>query len=218
MKVLFIGNSYTFDNSLAKMFETLANENNKNVTAFSIAPGGRELLDYANKDEATLELEKLISDNYFDVCFIQEESTMPMKDYPRFEKGLEKVLEIINKKTEKIILFNTWGRKEGCTETLPDYGWTNESMTKGIWEGYSRAAEKFGLEISKVGLNFFEVNSMHKSIELYASDRAHPSYKGSCLACLTHYYTLFGEFPLNTSSLEINFSELSVFKNTVIFK
>lgn len=218
MKILFIGNSYTFDNSLAKMFEALANENGKEVSAFSVAPGGRELLDYEKRDEATIELEGLISENLFDVCFIQEESTMPMKAYDRFEKGVKIILEMLGEKAKRVILFNTWGRKEGCPETLPEYGWTNESMTMGLWEGYSKAAQKFGLSISAVGLNFFEINTNHKDIDLYNEDLAHPSYKGSCLACMTHYYTVFGESPASTSTLKLSAKETEIFKNTICKK
>lgn len=215
MKILFIGNSYTFYNDLPKMFEALAKDNGKDVEAFSVTEGGMELLYFKEDCDVTRALDKLLSERCYDVCYIQEESTMPMKAYDRFESGLEIVLEKLKGKAQKIILFNTWGRKEGCTETLPDYGWTNESMTKGLYQGYCKAAEKFGLGISTVGLNFFDVNANYKAIDLYDEDRAHPSYKGSCLACLTHYYTLFGEFPENTDSLCVTKEEIDIFKNTV---
>ena len=40
-------------------------------------------------------------------------------------------------------------------------------------------------------------------IALYDPDMTHPSYAGSCLAALTHYYTLFGEYPENVDCLQL---------------
>lgn len=215
MKILFIGNSYTFDNDLSGMFEKLLRNNGYDADCFSVTEGGMELLNYKEDREATRKLDALLGEREYDICFIQEESTMPMRAYDRFEGGLEVLLGKLNGKAKRIILFNTWGRKQGCLETLPDYGWTNESMTKGLYEGYKKAADKFGLELSKVGLNFYEVNS-NTQIELYGEDKAHPSYKGSCLACLTHYYTAFGKFPEDISSLELDSKEIDIFKSVVI--
>lgn len=43
---LFIGNSYTYYNDMPKLFETLCRENGKDVTAYSVTKGGRELRRY----------------------------------------------------------------------------------------------------------------------------------------------------------------------------
>lgn len=62
MRVLFIGNSYTYYNNMPLLFEQLANSNNKNVTVRSITKGGRMLESYTDvSDETTAVLDALLA-------------------------------------------------------------------------------------------------------------------------------------------------------------
>ena len=89
MNVLFIGNSYTYYNDMPLLFEQLANSNNKNITVYSITKGSRKLESYTDSsDTVTTALDTLLSQQKFDVCFIQEQSILPASDYSRFIRGL----------------------------------------------------------------------------------------------------------------------------------
>lgn len=203
MNVLFIGNSYTYYNDMPKLFETLCRENGKDVTAYSVTKGGRELRRYADSaDETTKALDALLAEHSFDICFLQEQSTLPLRDYEAFAEGLGCVLERNGVRTARCILYATWGRKEG-SHTLETYGWTNKSMSQLLDNAYSRAAEAFHLEVSRVGQRFYNVHSGNTGVDLYSEDLSHPSYYGSCLAALTHYHTVFCQLPCSMKSLAL---------------
>ena len=217
MKILFIGNSYTYYNDMPKMFEKIATDNGKDVQTFSVTKGGRKLIEHINADdEYSHKIDELIENHKFDICFIQEQSFLPLINDKLFTDGVLSVAEKIKNSVNKIILYATWGRKDGHS-ILEQYNWTNKSMTFDLANAYKKAAELIGADMSYVGLNFYDVYGNHKEINLYDEDLTHPSYEGSCLAMLTHYMKVFNEFPENLSSLSLTESQISVFKN-VIYK
>lgn len=215
MNVLFIGNSYTYYNDMPLLFERLANSNHKNVTVFSITQGGRQLESYTDTSDATtMALDALLERQTFDVCFIQEQSVMPASDYNRFIAGLDCVINKLVGRADRRILYATWGRKAGSPE-LAMHNWTTESMTQLLSNAYQKAAQLYGAEVSPVGINFLHITQRFPEINLYDDDLTHPSYRGSCLAALTHYYTLFTEFPSKTGVLSLGDSDLAAFRSAI---
>jgi len=130
-------------------------------------------------------------------------------DAAAFTKLVEKV------PSENFLLYETWGRKAG-NKMLEELGLTNESMTFALYEAYKKMGEKLNVPVSHVGLNFYDIYCNHPEIDLYNPDLTHPSYEGTCLGALTHYHSIFGEFPENTASLKLGDEVISVFKNTVL--
>lgn len=112
-------------------------------------------------------------------------------------------------------MYATWGRKEG-SETLEKQEWTTESMTILLSEAYQKVAEHIGARISPVGLNFLEITKTNPEINLHNADLSHPSYHGSCLSALTHYHTLFGEFPKNSECLKLSSEVLEAYRDAVL--
>lgn len=201
MNILFVGNSYTYYNEMPALFEKLCRENGRDVTVYSVTKGGRELRAYGDSaDETTAALDALVREHKFDICFLQEQSTLPLRDYDAFIAGLECVMKKVRGCTERFILYATWGRKEG-SHTLKDYGWTNRSMTEQLRDAYNKAAAQLGAEVSQVGQCFYEAAP---GIELYAADLSHPSFYGSCLAALTHYRAVFRQLPGSMESLALD--------------
>lgn len=215
MNVLFIGNSYTFYNDMPTMFEQIAIANGIDVTVHSITKGGRRLERYADtSDPITVALDTLLSEQTFDFCFVQEQSVLPAADFERFMGGLDCVMGKLKSRAERVILYATWGRKSGSI-TLTDHSWTTESMTHLLSDAYEKAAAIYGAQVSPVGCNFLYITKQHPEINLYDEDRSHPSYQGSCLAALTHYHTVFGQFPEHTDTLTLTNAELSAFKAAI---
>ena len=215
MNVLFVGNSYTYYNDLENMFEKLAKDNGKEVRCYRVTEGGRKLVDYKDKNDLTTRLlKRAVEEREYDVCFLQEQSLLPFVDYERFEEGLGCVLDIIGNRAEKIILYATWGRKDGSA-VLEEYGITRKKMTELLSEAYKKATRKIGAKLSPVGESFFKATKECPEIELYNADRSHPSQKGSALAAITHYYILFGEYPSNLNSLGLSEEERKAFFNAV---
>lgn len=214
MNVLFIGNSYTFFNDMPTMFEQLAIGNQKDITVYRVIKGSRKLLDYMVADETTMKLDALLAEHTFDICFIQEQSVLPAANYNDFISGLDYVVNKIRGRVGQLFLYATWGRHRDSS-TLIKYNWTTESMTDLLSEAYQKAAKLYDAQVSPVGSNFLYVTQKYPEINLYHEDKTHPSYVGSCLATLTHYHTVFGEFPKNTDALTLSNAELSAFKATI---
>jgi len=197
------------------MFEQIAMVNGKDVTVRSITKGGRKLEKYADtEDPITVALDTLLSEQAFDICFIQEQSVLPAADFDRFMGGLDCVMGKLKSRAERVILYATWGRKSGSA-TLAERSWTTESMTQLLSDAYEKAAALYGAQVSPVGSNFLYITKQHPEINLYDEDRSHPSYAGSCLAALTHYHTVFGDFPEHTDMLTLTGAELSAFRSAI---
>ena len=217
MNILFIGNSYTYFSDLPAVFAALANENGKNVTAFSVTRGGRELRQFMNaQDDATQELGRVLADNPpFDAVFLQEQSMLPYRDYDAFLGGAKHVAETVRAAGAKRVCFYvTWGRKAGCPD-LDEVGWTHDTMTLGLSDAYTRAAGVLNAECAYVGAAFHEIVISHPEIELYDPDGSHPSYVGTCLAAMVMYKTVFGEIAEQTESLKLDAEILRVFHDTL---
>jgi len=216
MKVLFIGNSYTYFNDMPKLFENLSRENGKDVQVFSVTCGGHKLCEYAGgDDEYTRQIDELMKTHWFDVCFLQEHSFMPITNYDLFIQGLMGLVNKLKPVVGKFILYETWGRKSGCPK-LEELATTNKDMTFRLADAYYNASQVINTQVSYVGLNFYDVYSQKTEMELYNEDMTHPSYTGSCLAALTHYYAVFCSYPENTASISLTDTEKEILKNTVI--
>ena len=203
MKLLFLGNSYTYYNEMPELFEKLAQENGHSVHVFSVTCGGHKLCEYADgDDEYTQRIAELIKAHSFDVCFLQEQSLLPVLDEECFRGAVKKLVTQLGESVKHFVLYATWGRKPGSAE-LEKHGWTSAEMTELLKKAYQRAADEIGADVSPVGVRFAEVRNAYPEIELYAPDLSHPSYAGSCLAALTHYRTVFGVLPESTDCLKL---------------
>lgn len=215
MKILFIGNSYTYYNDMPEIFKAVAEENSKDIEVYSVTHGGHKLFEYARgDDEYTKRIAELSEEYYFDICFLQEQSVLPIKDYELFLQGVTELYERLSKSVKQFILYQTWGRAKG-NEMLKELGMTNKEMTDKLIGAYKKAADCINAEVSPVGRCFYEVYSGDNDINLYDDDLTHSSYKGSCLAAMVHYYTLFNELPGNYNSLQLTEDEKNTFMNAI---
>ena len=190
MKILFIGNSYTFFHDLPALFQGLARENGREVTVDSVTQGGRSLWENTEREDEVAARVREKAKEHWDAVFLQDFSTLPVTDYPLFAHGVKNLTELLD--ADRFILYQTWGRKTG-SPTLKEHGWTNAGMTEGLAKAYQRVGRELSIPVSPVGTAFFALGKSHPEIDLYEPDLTHPSREGSCLAALVHYRTLFGE-------------------------
>lgn len=215
MNILFVGNSYTYFNDLELLVQGLCRENGMDVHAYRVTKGGRRLISHMDcEDETTKKLEAALRERHYDVCVIQEQSLLPITDYETFLAGVTHVIRMAKLQSDKFLLYATWARKEGSPD-LETYNWTPESMTRRLQTAYEKAGDALDIPVSPVGVSFWKVISRHSELELYHTDKTHPSYLGSCLAALTHYHTLFGKFPEHTESLGLPEEQICIFREAV---
>lgn len=193
MKILFIGNSYTYYNDMPTLFSRLCGCNGKQAQVFSVTKGGRRLHENLEPaDETTRQLEAVVAQNKMDVCVLQEHSTLPLLDFQRFSANVTGLMKKLG--SARYVLYQTWGRKTGSA-FLEEQKLSTRTMALRLQDAYARVAEAAGADCAPVGLCFLQVSENHPEIELYDPDLTHPSYEGSCLAALVHYRTIFDEMP-----------------------
>lgn len=209
MNILFIGNSYTYFFDLPTLFADLCRANGHDVRVDSVTAGGRELHECLTEfysdlnvgDPLGKKISELLEEAEYDVLILQEQSCLPYHNPELFFAGAVGLSTIIG--AWRTILYATWGRMDG-SEDLDYFGWTRESMTKGLYDSYCHAAQLVHGEVSPVGLCFAKAVETTPEIDLYDPDKSHPSYAGSCVAALCHYKTVFGEMPADLSALKLD--------------
>ena len=209
MKILFIGNSYTYYNDMPTLFSRLCGCNGKQARVFSVAKGGRRLHENLDSsDETTRQLEAVVAQNKMDVYVLQEHSTLPLLDFQRFSANVTGLMEKLG--PARYVLYQTWGRKTGSA-FLEEHKFSTRTMALRLQDAYRKVAETAGADRAPVGLCFLQVSENHPEIELYDPDLTHPSYEGSCLAALVHYRTIFDEIPKDLSCFTLPEDTKTVF-------
>ena len=202
MKILMLGNSYTYFFDMPKILQGLFDANGVDAKVDSITAGGRELTQNMDEnDELHAQIVKACTENAYDVLVLQEQSSKAMDYYREFLRGMSGCISLVSPK--RTVLYATWGRKEGC-DLLDYFGWTNQSMTDGLAASYDAAARKCGAVCAHVGKSFAAIRAEGIDAELYDPDLSHPSYAGSCVAAMALYKTIVGNVPENLCSLTLD--------------
>ena len=191
--ILLIGNSYTYYNDMPEVFGKIAEGAGYQVNVTAITKGGHKLYQFADPNEqfgATVE-KALTGTKKYDYVILQEQSIRPITENAKdLYESVRNLAQRIRAAGASPILYATWGRKSGSS-TLETYGWTNESMTWKLAASYRAIGEELDIPVVHVGLAFYDVYTNHSGIELYNSDRSHPSYAGSYLAAAALFEKIF---------------------------
>lgn len=206
MRILFIGNSYTYYNDMPEIFAALARENGLAVEVVSVTKGGRKLYENLDPvDENGQRIRAACEESAWDVLVLQEQSVLPLTDPAAFHWGLQGLMELVQAKRTR--LYATWGRKEGCP-LLDELGMASVQMTKQLAVAYENAAAMLGAELAPVGSCFRELRRLQPKLELYDPDLSHPSYAGSCMSAVCHFAGIFGKLPASCASLALDHDQV----------
>jgi len=196
--ILFIGNSYTHTNKMSTdIFAKFAKAGGYPVKVVSITKNAYTLQQFADPaDTYGAQVETaLTGTKKYDFVFLQEQSVRPAgSTAPDFYAAVRNLTERIRATGAIPVLYSTWGRKEG-NSTLDKYGWTNTSMTWKLAAGYQAIGDELEIPVAHAGLAFYDVYTNHSDIEIYHTDKSHPSYEGSYLAAATLFGKIFNADP-----------------------
>ena len=177
MRILMLGNSFTFTNDMPQM---LADLTGAEVTHH--ARGGARLSEQLNpstrlgsQTQAALQTEK------WDYVVLQEMSHGPITAPKSFFSSVEGLCRQIRANGTVPILLATWAYQRGGAK-LTDKGWDYDEMAHGLTEAYRTAAKENQALLAEVGLRFYQLAD---ACNLYAADGIHPSEAGSRLAAET---------------------------------
>lgn len=207
VRILWIGNSFTFYNDVPKMVEDMAKLNGIPVSTTRVLKGGESFKGHLQNPELTKQLEK----GGWDYVVMQEFSSTPAYSTKYVAENILPYAAEIDSLAKKYsndvetIYYMTWGHKNGNTRQT-DYPLDDsyELMQERIFTTYTDMAYENGGTVAPVGVAWRNVRKNHPEIELYIEDNFHPSLEGSYLAALTLLGTMVrGEFqPLPPQDLD----------------
>lgn len=193
MRVLFVGNSFTFFHDVPELFGSLCTADVRNVSVESVTNGGWTLEKYASDADTYGKIvdEKMKSETRYDVVILQEQSQQPFSEFDSFLSACRALKSKIreNNKDARILLYETWSYGDEHAY-LRKNGWKAEDMQKRLEDAYAAAAKEIDVEVSHVGKGMLRLYR-DTGIDPYDADRKHQSYHGSYLAAVTHFLTVF---------------------------
>ncbi len=196
IKVLFIGNSFTFYSDIPSLFAKIAIGAGQSVDVDSVTQGAWTLTKFADeKDEKGKEVDDKLRANQYDIIVLQDQSTRPLDNNSGFVSGVKAMRDKIKatQKNCKIYLYSTWGYEEAAKTAKT----TIVGLEAQIRKAYEDVASQIAAAgVCQVGQAFSKVYTEHAdTIDLYYSDDKHPSYAGSYLSACVHVATLLGIDP-----------------------
>ena len=193
LRVLFVGNSLTYENSMPAMVRGLAaaDEGASPIFAVQYVAGGWTLSEAAD-DRGLAQL----LGRRWDVVVLQEQSRVPSDWGPRRHEFLPAARSLharVRAGGARTVLFMTWGYESGDDWTYDDDSYA--AMQSRLADGYRAAAGQLPAAVAPVGLAWAEALRRNPELQLWAGDGIHPSRLGSYLAACVFYEVLTGRDP-----------------------
>lgn len=213
LRILFIGNSYTYHNNYPVIFKEMAWREGHYADCSIFVSGGYTMRMHLDNEFSR---EKVAAGGY-DYAMIQDQSFRAVlngtEDDRGGQKDMQEMIAAVRAASPSVrtVIEITWGRKFGgnalgkkyeyLKDKYPQYFGSYEAMQERLIDQLSKEAATTGSGVSPVGVAWRIVRSERPDIELYGRDAHHPSYAGSYLsaavAYLTIYATPFGPKPID---------------------
>lgn len=191
LRILFIGNSYTFVNDLPSTFTQLASSGGHRVETGMAAEGGWTLSMHTTSS-ATLDK---LSSSRWDEVVLQEQSEIPAVEAARSAQMYPAARQLAGKiraAGATPVFFLTWAHRDGLPQNgLPGY----DDMQAQINAGYLAIAQELGAPVAPAGVAWSAALRQVPGLELWQADGSHPSMQGTYLAACVFYAVIFRESP-----------------------
>jgi hypothetical protein len=203
LKVLFLGNSYTYVNNLPQLIKDIALANGDTLVFDSNCPGGQTFQGHFN-DVTSL---SKINAQAWDCVILQAQSQEPSFSPAQvaaqtlpYAIKLDSVIKHNNACTETVF-YETWGRKNGDASNCGAYPpiCTYTGMQNRLRASYKLFADTTQAIIAPAGEAWRKSIAQNPTLELYSSDQSHPSLEGSYLTACVFYETLFHKSVLSNT-------------------
>ena len=191
LNVLFIGNSYTHMNDMPIIFGKICDQSGMNVYVEKSALSGASFQVHSQRKD----LFEAIASRKWDYVVLQGYSrelsyasdVLDTATIPYLDKIVRAIRK--NNPSTSMLFYMTWGYDKGFADRS-EIG-SFEKMSDTIANGYRYLKSKYGFPVVPVGMIWKDVKS-DSLMDLYASDREHPSQNGSFLVANTFFESIFG--------------------------
>lgn len=173
MRILMMGNSFTYYHDMPKMLERILGEE-----VVASTQGGAWLRDHLDPASELNAAFLKLKEEKWDYIVLQEQSKAPIFAPKTFQRSVRGLCELARSLGAKPLLYATWAYREG-SEKLAETRMTYAEMDRALYESYHQAAQENGALIADVGKAFTALRDL---ANLYEDDDYHPSEAGSILA------------------------------------
>ncbi|MBA3828461.1 MAG: hypothetical protein H0X33_05955 [Taibaiella sp.] len=204
-KILFIGNSYTYTNSMPAMLQSLAAAMGDTLVFSQSDPGGYTFEEHCSYAPTI----SLIFSQQWDMVVLQEQSELPSfspsqvdtQVYPYAHK-LDSMIRTNDSCTQTMFMM-TWGHADGDRANCAIYPFicTYDGMQLRLRESYLQMTKDNNAIVAPVGAAWKVVRDSFPSIGLYQSDNVHPALTGSYLQTCVLYSSIFHKRTTGSSYL-----------------
>jgi hypothetical protein len=199
LRVLFVGNSFTYYNSMPAMVHRLG----------EAAPGGSPIFvvaytapNWSLREAAGNDgLADLLGDASWDVVVLQEVSNLlslgpewRQREVDPFAWTLRREISAAGART---MLFMTWGYQKGDSRNF--VGDSYDYMQARLADGYSLLGNELFADVAPVGLAWQLALERRPGLDLWSHDGHHPGRAGSYLAACVFYAVLSGRDPTKST-------------------
>ena len=174
MRILMLGNSFTFFNNMPQMLAELAGAEVVHHTR-----GGARLAEQLNsKTKMGAMTLTALQNEKWDYVILQEMSNGPISSKSSFLNSVAGLCELIRENGAVPVLYVTWAyQRDG--EKMQSMPYSYEEMYEQLTAAYHEAAEANDALVADVGKRFYELAD---KMDLYAEDGVHPNETGSRIA------------------------------------
>ncbi|BDF68139.1 hypothetical protein CE91St43_21110 [Oscillospiraceae bacterium] len=177
MRILMLGNSFTFTNNIPRMLAELTGAEVVHHTR-----GGARLSEQLNpQTRLGAKTQAALANERWDYVVLQEMSHGPITAPKSFLGSVRLLCEQIRENGAVPLLYATWAYQKGG-DKLAAKGWDYDEMARKLSVAYRQAAQENNALLADVGQRFYELSHTQ---DLYAADGVHPNEAGSRIAAET---------------------------------
>ncbi|MFL5342511.1 MAG: SGNH/GDSL hydrolase family protein [Gemmataceae bacterium] len=180
VRVLFIGNSYTYVNDLPAMLAALAKAGGQRPLEHDReTPGGVSFEKHWKDGKAA----KKIAAGGWDFVVLQEQSLRPLTNRPLMFEFAAKLDAEIRMQNAKTLLYQTWSRQDA-----PD---KQDELSR----AYVELGKELKAGVVPVGAAWQAALKADPALKLHGPDKSHPSKAGTYLAACVFYAAIYDRSP-----------------------
>lgn len=216
VRVLFIGNSFTYTNNLPQTIANLAAAEGDTLLFASSTPGGYTLEMHCSYGPTL----SAIAAGGWDYVILQEQSELPAfppmqvdtQVYP-YAMRLDSLIHVADSCTETVF-FLTWGHQNGDPLNCAYYPQicTYTGMQDRLSQSYLQMGRLDSATVAPVGEAWRSIMAQPHGFNLYVSDSTHPSIFGTYLAASVFYEVLFQKTVLADSFVTAGIADSNAFQ------
>ncbi len=180
LRILFVGNSYTYFWNLPQTVEAMAIAQNIPLVARQSTAGGVNWKQHWDGDKG-LKSRQIIENGDWDVVVLQNHSKSTIDNIDQFHDYGMRLIDLVKSQGAIPVLYQTWARE------------FNPLMQATISEGYDQLAKKAGIQVVRVGELWEKAQALRPEIMLFDPDQSHPSPIGTYLTATAFFSFFTGE-------------------------